>query len=221
MYSKENLDTVIYDRFIADFFTCSFHPGELLDPAELSNKYGVSRTPVVQALKRLSNEKIIDVLGNGRFRIPIPAEDTLWGICRTRVLFEQEGARCLIHSQDKRQIDAMRRQADDCLLQIKAANAYNSVKLDMDFHRMLVASTNNACLRELYEITLNRFISIKYVLTGQYTTQLVGAERHVELMNQIEAKNTDRAMTIIEDHIMGAMNTMVRIIRETDASAAV
>lgn len=222
MYSKENLDKVIYDRFIADFFTCAFKPGDILDPAELSYKYGVSRTPVVQALKRLSNEKIIEVLVNGRFRIPVPTKETLWNICQTRVLFEQEGVRCLIVNRDREQIQVLRSMSEDCLHYIQEANAYDSVKMDMDFHRTLVASAKNSWMGDLYEITLNRFISIKYALTGQYTTQMVGARRHVDLMEQVEAGNLQKARSIVEEHIMGAMNIMVNIIesaKETIRSA--
>lgn len=219
MYEKEGLDKVVYRTFITGFYSCSYSAGEVLDPAELAERYGVSRTPVVQALKLLANERIIGVGGNGRFFIHTPTEADLRGICRTRVLFEQEAVRRLIRSKNLPAVDNLCAMADQCLFETETDNSVESVKRDMDFHRTLIASAKNSCMQELYEIVLNRYISVKYVLRDQYRSQRKAGQRHVELMHFIERGNVEAAEKCIDDHISIAMEYMIQIIRSNEAKA--
>lgn len=215
MYVKESLDKVVYKNFITGFYSCIYHPGEVLDPAELAEKYGVSRTPVVQALKRLANEKIIGVRGNGRFFIPIPTEATLRGVCRTRILFEQEAIVQLVTNHNEESIHNLHEMAECCFLGIETENSLESVKRDMDFHRMLVASAGNSCLQELYGVVLNRYISIKYVLRDQYINQKAAANRHLEMMHYIDVGDAESAKMCSEKHIQSSMDFMIGIINST------
>ena len=212
MYVKESLDKIVYQEFITGFYSCSYRAGQVLDPAEIAQKYGTSRTPVVQALKRLAAEKIIGVRGNGRFYIPVPTEDVLRSVCRTRILFEQEALEQVILKQDTSCISCLREMAERCSFGIASSNSLESVKKDMDFHRLLVASAGNSCMQELYEIVLNRYISIKYVLTGQYISQRVAANRHIEMMEYVESGNVHMAKECLDLHISKAMENMIATI---------
>ena len=87
MYIKEGLDDVAYKKFIEGFYSCSYKPGQRIDPAELTDKYQMSRTPIVHALKRLANEKIVEVQGNGRFFIPVPTVKDIQDICPYKTPF--------------------------------------------------------------------------------------------------------------------------------------
>ena len=50
MRIKSNLDEILYDRIIESLISGSYSMGENLTLDELSKKFEVSRTPVVQAL---------------------------------------------------------------------------------------------------------------------------------------------------------------------------
>lgn len=212
MYAKESLDQIAYRRFMTGFYSCSYHPGEIIDPAELAERYCVSRTPVVQALKQLAHEKIIAVQANGRFFIPVPTEATLRGVCRTRIVFEQEAIGRLNENKDPAVIQSLRQIADSCYREVETVNNLESVKRDMDFHRTLVAASGNSCMQELYETVLNRYISIKYVLRDQYRSQRAGAQRHIDIINAIEAGKGELAKDLLSSHILSAMEMMVQII---------
>ena len=49
MYEKEGLDKVAYRTFMTGFYSCSYHPGEILDPAELAERYGVKMQQIALA----------------------------------------------------------------------------------------------------------------------------------------------------------------------------
>lgn len=58
----------VYDRIRSDILSLALPPGQDLDETSLSRRYGVSRTPVREALIRLSSEHLI-VLSQARARV--------------------------------------------------------------------------------------------------------------------------------------------------------
>lgn len=218
MYLRESLDEVVYKRFIEGFYTCSYYPGEKIDPTKLANEYHISRTPVVQALKRLTNEMILDVQTNGRFFIPVPTEKKLQDICRTRLLFEKEAIHHLVFKKDQDSIASLSEMAKRCYFDLTSENMVDSVKQDLNFHRALVSSAGNACMQELYNIVLNRFIGIKYVLSGQYSSQRRAADRHIKMMDYIKEENETKAAECIESHILDSMELMIEGMHDYQVS---
>ena len=79
MNLKRGLDEMVYDLFIDELYNGVFHAGEKIDPAALTESFQISRTPVIQALKRLASEKILEVSSGGKYFIPDPdTREMLW-----------------------------------------------------------------------------------------------------------------------------------------------
>ena len=59
-----NLSAQVRDLIEADITTGLLRPGQKLDETQLSDKYGVSRTPVREALKHLASKGLVDLKTN-------------------------------------------------------------------------------------------------------------------------------------------------------------
>lgn len=208
MNLKKGLDETVYDLFIDGFYSCAYQAGQKVDPAELAEKYQISRTPVIQALKRLNNEKILMVTNGGKYYIPVPTRQLLREICEVRYLFEKYAVLYHIESGSTQVKHELYEKALQCKMVMSNGNERESVKADLDFHRSLVESTANTCLYEAYMPILNRFISIKYVMGKQYETQRSANERHIRLMQDIMDKKAETACETLYDHIFLAMKRM-------------
>jgi GntR family transcriptional regulator of vanillate catabolism len=58
--SRVNLDDHVYDRLKAMIVDRSLLPGERIIPEQLARSMGLSRTPILSALKRLSQEQLVE-----------------------------------------------------------------------------------------------------------------------------------------------------------------
>ena len=66
----------VYERLLADIVTMRLAPGATLNEKQLCQDFGVSRTPVREALLRLSEENLVDIfpqIGTNVTRIQAPA----------------------------------------------------------------------------------------------------------------------------------------------------
>ena len=70
MRVKKNLDKIIYDQIIDSFILGEYKMDDAISLDVLCEKYEVSRTPVVQAVKLLVNDGVLEKLSNGRVVVP-------------------------------------------------------------------------------------------------------------------------------------------------------
>ena len=70
MRVKKNLDKIIYDQIIDSFILGEYKMDDAISLDVLCEKYEVSRTPVVQAVKLLVNDGVLEKLSNGRVWFP-------------------------------------------------------------------------------------------------------------------------------------------------------
>lgn len=59
-----------YKAILEGIFDSSYPAGQRLGEVELADRFSISRTPVREALKRLSSEGLIEALPNRESRVP-------------------------------------------------------------------------------------------------------------------------------------------------------
>ena len=77
MRVKSNLDAIIYDRIISALIMGEYQMGQVISLDDLSTKYEVSRKPVTQAVRLLTNDGILEMQKNGRVKVPEMTEEDL------------------------------------------------------------------------------------------------------------------------------------------------
>ncbi|KPQ02786.1 MAG: transcriptional regulator, GntR family [Rhodobacteraceae bacterium HLUCCA12] len=65
----ESLSDAIYGVLRADIMQCRLRPGATIDTNELTERFNVSKTPLRDALKRLSIEGLVDILPRSGYRV--------------------------------------------------------------------------------------------------------------------------------------------------------
>ncbi len=89
MSLKRNLDDIVYETICMGFVSGDYVAGARLDPTELADRYQISKTPVIQALKRMAHEHIVELLPGGKYEIPVATREDIADICEARLIFEE------------------------------------------------------------------------------------------------------------------------------------
>ena len=74
MALKKNLDVTIHEAFLEEILQGNWKPGQALNLDELAERYGVSRTPIQQALKRMHTQGMVVFSSKGHFSVPTFSE---------------------------------------------------------------------------------------------------------------------------------------------------
>lgn len=159
---KENSETV-YERIKREIINGERQPGDVFNEKEFASDLGISRTPVREAVLRLSGEGLLDVLPRrGTFVSHISMAD-VGNMYQARKILEPQIAYLAAEKCDKKIVDEWRAffseeeatgkaHSADCIL---PGNKGLEVYSDSDalFHIFIAESTNNNILvKEVKEL---------------------------------------------------------------------
>lgn len=205
MKVKNNLDEILYDRIIESLLRGDYRMGQKLTLDELADKFEVSRTPVVQAVKLLSNDGILHSMSNGRIYVPEYQPETVRQICDVRLLMEGHALDLFLSGSGlpKEQVlPRLDRYAVQCNELGVEEKFVEMSTADRRFHRTLVESAGNAVLTDTYDRVQGRFIVANYLLRPRRSWHFqVTVDGHADLLEAIRSGDREMAQSKLKEHI--------------------
>lgn len=211
MSLKKNLDVRVFEQLRETIIRSEWVPGQMLSADELAERYGVSKTPVVHALKRMQEQKMINVTPTGHFYIPEYSKTDICNLLEMRALLEHQTILKLSSRRERLDFEQLTALVMEC----SSANKYGEVvaarKADMEFHRLLTVSVGNPYLTDLYERILSQFIVANYLLTDPtQAQQTIAADEHVTILEAIRNEDYAAACAAMDMHIFGARDKILK-----------
>lgn len=202
-----------YRALREDILTGMRPAGTRLREEQLAEDYGLSRTPVREAIRRLQADGLVQVVPNrGAEVVSLSAEDfeEIFGL---RSVLESYAARnaALRGNADvaalRELCDAMERQLE----RLDDDGAHDEItRLNMQFHQAIHQAGGRRLLPEL----LSRVIEVPLVRRTfhRYTTAELHRSftQHRELTEAIEAGDGDWAHAVMQSHVLAARATLLR-----------
>jgi DNA-binding GntR family transcriptional regulator len=193
-------------------------PGTHLFQDELCEHFGVSRTPVREALRKLQAKHLVVLVPNKGATVRVPGRTELIDVYHVRA--ELEGYACeLVCAQvtdevllaldraQARVIEAVDRFEDDAL------GSPDSVALDLqtaranaEFHGVIARTAGNERLRSII-VELQDFFPKDYVwraMTSADEVQALNIEEHARIRAALSRRSASRARKEMRSHIMHA-----------------
>ena len=193
-----------YERIRAMVVDGEIPPGARLGQVELAEQLGVSRTPVREALRRLTGEGLAEFVPNRGFRAASPGLDDVLRRLEVRSLVEPGIARL-----------AAARRSDEDLARLTAAIAREdaaSTRVEAhdasrDFHLAVASASGNtelvAVLASLWIVEIGRRLLAARAATAAWKDRDVAEHRAIAAA--IEARDGDRAAARMAAHIGEAL----------------
>ncbi len=192
-------------------------PGQPIREADLAAEFGIGRTPLREALKRLESEHlVVSYPRRGTFATQVEIAD-LVDISELRTILEPVAARRAAVCQDpqlRSQLAALAAEAaaidtDQTIDTDQAIDARTLLEFDTRVHRAIYAAAGNPHLSE----TLIRLDSLATRIWCVLALRLRGVPQHVgehvELLSAILAGDGERAAELAAEHV-SHFETMVR-----------
>jgi DNA-binding GntR family transcriptional regulator len=194
----------IYDALRAAILNWDLHPGQEIREQDLAQQYGVSRSPVRDALLRLEKEHLVTVLPRQGYRItPVSVTDAA-EIFAMRVVMEPAcaaAAAAIPHTPDP--LDSVRDPGDQDFV------AYNRA-----FHCTVAGRSGNyrmgAVTRDLVEQS-DRLVRVSLTAPAVADRSRLVAE-HVAIIDAIMAGDSATAARLMHDHVSEARDRVLSIL---------
>ena len=200
---KENGKDYAYRVLKDNIMTLNLKPGELLSEADLSEKLGISRTPIREVLMRLKNEHLIEVKPQTGTYISLIDANLIEEAMFMRYTLEKEVLKTVSNNiNDNLLIELEKNLFAQKLIANRDDSAIEFHKLDKKFHELLFEGSNK---KNIWNSILN--ISTHYnrmrLLFEMQANKEEIINQHEEYLNVIKNKSLDDIDKIVTYHIKG------------------
>ena len=209
----------VYEALREGILSHLFKPGERLHVDELSEKLGVSLTPVRNAIQQLASEGLVEIHPrSGTFVAKLSVQD-IEETFEIRCALECLAAEKATASLDGADLDRLRE-----LLLLLSRPIHNSEdrkaheQANSEFHRILIQASGNRRLQDMYE-GLNAHLKIARIHGSEQSWRSrLGEEQaeHLQIVTALENRDANLVAATLRKHIYRAKDALVASVRQAE-----
>ena len=198
----------IFEQLENDILSGKYKKGEVLTELKLCEELGVSRTPIREALHRLSAEHIIEDTQRGSVVLGISKED-LDDIFKIRLQLESiAAAECAKNITD----DELKELLETVELQefyIERQKPDNIKELDSRFHERIYKYTKSNIFYDVLLPLHHKTQKYRHIVVADQINAKTSAKEHRMIYNAIASRDEKAAAEIVRKHILNAQNRIL------------
>lgn len=198
---QERLRDQVAHALRAALISGELRPGVVYSAPALAADFGVSATPVREAMLDLAREGLVEAVRNKGFRVTELTERDLDDFTEIRALIEVPTVGRVTRTATPEQLEALRPQAQAIVTAARKHDLIGYLEADRQFHLDLLALAGNARLVETVGDLRKR--SRLYGLTrlDQRGELVSSAEEHLELLDLMISGDAEAAEACMTRHL--------------------
>jgi DNA-binding GntR family transcriptional regulator len=195
------LSDEVFQALVNDILSGAVKPGTRLDEPSICRKFGVSRTPIREALRRLSGTGLVEVTprkGVTVARIEVEQLNEMF-----EALAEFEGLCTRLSAVRMTTLEKKRLELLNAGRQKKVADgARNFAELNNEFHEFIYLGAHNSSIASVTRRFRQRLAPFRALQFVPGHTEYSFHE-HDDIVHAIIASDADRACNLMRDHVTG------------------
>lgn len=198
-----------YESFKKELVELRYLPGSIITTQELSNKYGISRTPVREALVRLLEEGLLTETSGNKFSVPVITSKDIRDLYEMRIIFETSSIRFSGDNITPEFIAKLRMQTAKIEEALSSGDHDAMFLADEDFHHMILSLYDNGILHDIYKTLRNRQIQIRYLTIGLQKRLLNTIPEHNAIIICLENHDIEGAVENTQKHFRNTLDDIL------------
>jgi DNA-binding GntR family transcriptional regulator len=177
--------------------TCAIKPGEFVNELQLAERLNIGRTPIHQALNRLMNEGLVDVISRKGVIVRSVSLNEVLNVIEVRLINECYCARLAAERADDEDIAKLSVVLEQSAHSISTANIESVMLLDREFHGTIARAARNDAVAELVKTLHERSLRLWLLTPNAIAISKDVQRQHEAILQAIrrhDAKKADAAM---------------------------
>lgn len=215
MSRNGKLATDLVQKLERDIVTGVLKPGDKLDERSLSERFGVSRTPVREALQTLAGSGLVATMPR---RGTIVASITVADLIEMfEVMAELEAmcARLAARRMARTDVEKLMALGDECGTLQEHADADAYYEANVNFHEVIYAGCRNSFLERQTKNVRNRLAPYRRLQLHRPGRVKKSNAEHSEILDAISTGDAERAGRLMHQHVAvqgEALNDLLAIV---------
>ncbi len=199
---KESLSDKVYATIKRQILSGELKGGMLISEENLAKEFGVSRTPIREAIRRLSEYGLVIIKPRSYAMVYQVDDKEIADIAKVRLALEELTIQSLTSVNIEKNIERLSRLAADCQYYMSIGNRAEVFVKDSEFHLELVMCTGNNALYDLYERldAKVQLLRIAQNLDSDDLPQIIA--QHLQIIDAIKNGRMAEGLDLIREHVV-------------------
>lgn len=204
-----------YNQLKKMIFNGTFKPGERINETQLAKSFGVSRSPIREAMRLLEKDGLLKADDRNGFSITSLTAKDVDEIYKIRIPLEQLAVELVIDEAAEEELAILEKQLEATEKAIhNGTEDTEIIRLNQKFHELLVDFSHNRHLKNLLE-HVNDLIHFCRILnyTGDHRAETILHE-HRKIFEEVKKKNKEAAKQYVMAHFNHDCEHLKRVLEE-------
>ena len=200
----ESLKSKAYEIIKKRIVSCEYALGDILDEKALIDEFGVSRTPIREALNVLAEEGMVDIVPRRAILVSHISTKDVSNLYHLRLLLEPDSVKIAAEASDANCLKEFRER----ILASRKTDIYTYSQLDSELHLYIAQCTQNNTLIRFMKILMDQTQRVRF-LSSDFAERREGAyKEHLAIIDCLQRRDGDAAAQQMIQHICAAHKGM-------------
>ena len=208
--TPKSLATIVAQRLREAIIDGQFALGEMIPEETLATSFGVSRTPVREALNQLQSLGLVNVRPQRGSYVFEPSEADIAALCEFRCVIEPRAAELAWRHAREATIAAVTAAVADMTAARKQKDAVRYSRADTRLHEAFVQHCGNPYMQAAYATAGARIAALRTHLSAPADVlHPRGIEQHKQLLDLFGAGDFRAFEVLMREHVNGTRDNYV------------
>ena len=213
MEKRETTSDLLFQQLSREIIDGHLKSREKLSEPALARRFGTSRAPVREAIRRLEERGLITRKPHSGPRVASFSMEKFLELFAIREVLEGLACKLCVDTMTDRELSVIRQRLEAQLVLIESGTAPAQTReAVMDFHYTLARGGGNAALERLLCDDFRTMITLyrkRYSWIGSVEARARSVREHLRILEALEERDGQFAETLMRRHIAAAMKKMI------------
>jgi DNA-binding GntR family transcriptional regulator len=201
--SRRYLHDEVADRIRELILDGELAPKARVNELELSHRFGISRTPLREAIKILATEGLLELLPNRGARVASLSEQEIDEVIEVVAGLEATAADLACRRITDKEVAMIADLTDVMLRAWEREDEEVYFRLNREIHEAIMRASRNAILGGIYANLAGRIQKARYTAHKTAEQWRRAAEEHKEMLVLLKARDGEALAVLMREHIRG------------------
>lgn len=199
--NKEVIGDFIYEQIKELILTKQIRCGEKIVEQKLEERFGVSRTPVREAVRQLAMDGIVNIYPNRYAEVITFTDKSIREFGCVRIAIDCLAAQLAIQNASNSEFKALGSLAEKCTEAQADGSLYDRIKYDSDFHVELARLSKNPLLYDFESKLCFKQRLIQTYMEDSNTPAACDVHQHEQIVQALIGRNVTKVLNLISQHL--------------------
>lgn len=216
---RVSLRDQVYGVLRHRIITGEIPPGGDIDDKEVAGQLGISRTPVREAIKKLSDERLVDVVAQSGTRASRIDRQEVQQAYLIRRALEMESAAQAAMNMSAKHAEALNSNLAEHTKAIEQKRFADAIAVDDSFHRYIAGISNLNRLWNTVEISKAELDRCRHMMMPRAGEADLTLKQHRDVIRHLQGGDAEAARQAMARHLDAAYGNTVKMLDNESAGS--